>query len=78
MVGSTAALAALCRGERKMTVVDLVVEKPPDEEQAEFTDSTTAQNAPLNVVHVRLIEEYARLQQPNLWHRKTRQIDLHA
>ncbi len=78
LIGSATALLALCQGRRRTTVIDLVVEKPAEPDSAPFTDTTTDADGPLNVVHIRLAAEYARLQRQNVWHRKNRVIDVLA
>ncbi len=78
LVGSATALLGLCQGRRRTTVVDLVVEQPAEADSASFTDTTPDKDAPLNLVHIRLAAEYAQLQRQDVWHRKTKAIDVLA
>jgi hypothetical protein len=77
MVGTSAALLALCLGKRATTVVDLVAD-PPGDTHDSFAEDTTIDDSPLNVVHIRRVEEYARLQRTDVWHRPSRQVDIQA
>lgn len=77
LVGSAKALLALCAG-RAMTIVDLVVEKPAVDELAAGTDMSASDSAAVNVVHIRLVEEYASLQRGDVWHRRKASVNLHA
>jgi len=75
MVGTSTALLTLCLGKRATTVVDLVAD-PPGDTHDSFAKETSAVGSALNVVHIRLIEEYARLQRTDVWHRPSRQVDI--
>ena len=77
MVGTSTALLALCLGKRATTVVDLVAD-PPEDSHGSFAKETATAGSPLNVVHIRLIEEYARLQRTDVWNRPSRQVDIQA
>jgi hypothetical protein len=77
MVGTSTALLALCLGKRATTVVDLVAD-PPEGTHGSFAKETSTADSPLNVVHIRLIEEYARLQRTDVWHRPSRRVDIQA
>jgi hypothetical protein len=70
MIGTSTALLDLCRGKRATSVVDLMAEAP------EETHSLDAD--PLNVVHVREIEEYSHLQRSDGSRRTARQVDIQA
>jgi hypothetical protein len=76
MIGSSSALLALCLGKLATTVVDLVADPPGSVEDSAAENS--ADLSVLNVVHVREIEEYARLQRTDVWHRPSRQVDAQA
>jgi hypothetical protein len=60
MVGTNEALLALCLGKRATTIVNVFAD-PPEQAPESFTESA-AVDAPLNLVHIRLVEEYSRLQ----------------
>jgi len=75
MVGSVRALLDLCRGNRATNIVDLVIDelvgrvdqRPPTRRQGD---------APLDVVHIRLVEEYARLQRAGSSPRRASPVDV--
>lgn len=77
MVGSATSILALCDGNRTQAIVDLVVEEAvPQPSPADAAPAGAAQT-PVNVVHVRSVEEYARLQRGDYSHRSSR-VNLHA
>lgn len=82
MVGSATSILALCAGNRTQAIVDLVVEdtapqRPPGDPAPAAAKAPAAAEAPVNVVHVRSVEEYARLQRGDYGHRSSR-VNLHA
>ena len=77
MVGSARALLDLCYGKRATAIVDLTVK----DSTGNGDPSTVADrhdDAPLNVVHVRLVEEYAQLQRFDAARRRSGVVDVHA
>jgi hypothetical protein len=75
MVGASEALLALCDGKRATAVVDLVADPPMDRDEPQAKPETGAR-APLNMVHIRQTEEYARLQRIDVWHRPSDRINI--
>jgi hypothetical protein len=77
MVGTSSALLALCIGKRATTVVDLIAD-PPADPRGPSADETAPEDSPLNVAHIRLIDEYTRLQRTGVWQRPSRRVDIRA
>jgi hypothetical protein len=77
MVGTSTALSALCRGKPAPTIVDLVADSP-EETDGSFAKEASIDDSHLNVVHVRLIDEYARLQRNDVWQGPARRVDIQA
>jgi len=77
MVGTSSALLALCLGKRATKVVDLLAD-PPAEDHGPPAEETAPSNTPLNVVHIRLIEEYARLQRTDFGQGLSPRLDIEA
>ena len=76
MVGSVRALLDLCYGKRATAIVDLTIKEEPNGDPSVAADRQS--DAPLNVVHIRLVEEYARLQRVDHSRRRAGIVDVHA
>jgi hypothetical protein len=76
MIGASEALLALCIGERATTIVELVAGEPEEAARPSAAESGVDPAAPINVVHVRLLEEYARLQRIDVRHRPSSRVDI--
>jgi hypothetical protein len=77
MVGTSSALLALCLGKRATKVVDLIADAPKDAPGPSAKESAPS-DTPLNVVHIRSIEEYTRLQRTDLGQRPSQRLDIEA
>jgi len=74
MVGSVGSLLDLCWGNRATAIVDLVVDELA---AADSNPAPHRQGAvPLNVVHIRLVEEYVRLQRADSLRRGASAVDV--
>jgi hypothetical protein len=62
IVGSAVSLLELCEGSKATKVLDLMTDDLSEPVGEEPINKTDARNAPINLVHVRLVEEYARIQ----------------
>jgi hypothetical protein len=74
MIGTSSALLALCIGKRAMTIVDIVA----DASEETPAEESLPDGPPLNVVHIRVIEEYARLQRTRAGQSASQQVDVQA
>lgn len=77
MVGTSSALLALSSGKRATTVVDLIADRSEAGHTSSAEEMAPA-DSPLNVVHIRGAEEYARLQRTDARQRPPRQVDIEA
>ncbi len=77
MVGSVRALLDLCHGQRTTAIVDLTVDEAFDNGD-QGVAAVRQSDAPLNVVHIRLVEEYAQLQRVDHARRRASIVDVHA
>jgi hypothetical protein len=75
MIGASEALLALCVGERATTVVELVAGQPGNS-PGPSAEAAPDAGSPLNVVHIRLLEEYARLQRIDVRDRPAPRADV--
>src|SRR3569833_1503064 len=77
MVGTSSALLALCMGKRATSIVNLIADRP-EAGDASTDKETASADSPLNVVHIRLIDEYTRLQRADVWQAPSRRVDIRA
>lgn len=77
MVGTSSALLDLCIGKRTTSIVDLTADRPEDGGDSSAKEKAPA-DSPLNVVHIRLIDEYTRLQRAGAWQAPAQRVDIRA
>ena len=76
IVGSVSSLLDLCAGKRASSIIDILVEDETSAAKAEPV-ARFMPLAPLKVVHVTSVEEYARLQRGD-YGRRAAQVDVRA
>jgi hypothetical protein len=78
VVGSAVSLLQLCEGNKATKVLDLMTDDLSEAIHGGPTGRSGARDAPINLVHVRLAEEYARIQSGRYSVPRSSSIDLIA
>ena len=72
IVGSAESLMHLGEGRRETKVLDLMTEHEAEAKESASTPPLEVQDRPLNLIHVRLVEEYERIQAGSAWRAASR------